>query len=331
MKQIVFIALFLSGAIPAMAEEVKAGRIEAVGPATVDFGKYPAEDRKVASYKIRNAGNDILKIINIRKNCGCAKATCSKKELKPQEDATVEVVILPDSIFGPYSKNTYVESSDPTNAFLCLAIAGNAIPLVEIKPQDYINAGRIMTNQLWSQSFELRGKDPSVRLGSPCVDSNYRAETTFTNLVPGEARYRLDVRILPADRSGDLNCSIRIPVLFPTNRQPVKVTISARVDLELGAVPGIIYLPLSKQEVTRSFSLRLLGQRARVLDPNSLKLPENPEISFAVRQDSDGKGLFVAATFSPEFTRQLFADEAIALSFEVPGASSAQVLCKIRK
>jgi len=331
MKNLAVITLFLALTFPTQAEESASGRIETVGSATIDLGKYPAEDRKVASYKIRNTGKDVLKIINIRKNCGCAEATCSKKELNPQEEATVNVVILPDSIFGSYSKNTYVESSDLTNSFLCLTVAGNAIPLVEIKPQDYINAGRIMTNQAWSQAFELKGKDPSVKLGAPLVECNYKADAGFTNISPDESRYRLDVRILPADKAGDLNCSVRIPVLSPTNRQPVKITISARVDLELCAVPGIVYLPVSKEDISRSFSLRLLGQRARVLDPNSLKLPENAEISFAVRQDSDGKGLLVTATFSPEFTKQLFADETIPLSFEVPGASSAQVLCKTRK
>ena len=328
---VIFCLSTMTESFPAIAEEGKAGRIEVVGPASIDFGKYPAEEKKVADYRIRNSGSDILKIIKIRKTCGCAEATCSKEELKPQEEATVKVVILPDSIFGTYSKTTFVESSDPTNGFLSLIVMGNAVRIVDIKPQDYINAGRIMTNQQWSQLFELKGRDPSVKLGNPMVESNYKVETTFTNIAGSVARYSLGVKILPADKSGDLNCSISMPVLFPTNCPPVKIVISAKVDLELCAIPGTIYLPASGQDVERTFTLRLLDQHARVLDPNSLKLPENPDISFAVRQDSDGKGLLVTARFTPEFIKQLFTDEVIPLSFEVPGAASAQVVCKRRK
>ncbi|OGV70904.1 MAG: hypothetical protein A2283_22025 [Lentisphaerae bacterium RIFOXYA12_FULL_48_11] len=331
MKYIIIFLLLITGVTPALSQEIKTGKIEVVGPASIDFGKYPAAEKKVAAYKIRNAGNDVLRIINVRKTCGCASATCSKKELQPKEEAEVAVVILPDSIFGLYSKNTFVESSDPNNRFQCLTVGGNAIPLVDIKPQNEVNAGRILTNKTWIQSFELTGTDPSLKLGTPLVESNYKIETAFTNTVQTQVKYRLDVTLLPADKSGDLACSIKIPVLFPPNRPPIKISISGRIGLELSAIPGIVYLPVSDQESARSISLRLLGQRTRVLDPNTLKLPEHKDIKFEVRQDADGKGLVVNAKFSHEFTKQLFADEKIPLLFEIPGASSAQVVCKTRR
>jgi hypothetical protein len=331
MKYILILLLFITGAFPVLSEEIKTGKIEAVGPASIDFGKYPAAEKKVATYKIRNAGNDVLRIINVRKTCGCASATCNKKELKPKEEAEVEVVILPDSIFGLYSKNTFVESSDPNNRFLCLTVGGNAIPLVEIKPQNEVNAGRILTNKTWTQSFELTGNDPALKLGIPLVESNYKVKTVFTNTAQVPVKYRLDATLLPADKSGDITCSVKIPVLFPTNRLPIKICISGRIGLELSAIPGIVYLPVSDQETARNISLRLLGQRTRVLDPKTLKLPEHKDIKFEVKQDTDGKGLIVTAKFSPDFTKQLFADEKIPLLFEIPGASSAQVVCKTRK
>lgn len=307
-----------------------APRIEVVGPDRIDFGPYPARENKVARYTIRNTGSAPLKILQIRKNCGCAAATSDKQELKPKEEARIDVTILPNSIFGPYSKNAWVETSDPKSPFLRLTMAGTAIPLVEIKPTDYVYAGRIPTNTSWSQSFELEATEEGVKLGALKTESNLPVEMSLNRAGHEQrGRYQLVIRVLPAFESGDLRCSISIPVLEPTNLPPIKISIAGTVGSELCAVPGVFKLPLSEQPITRRFVLRVLGQSSRVLDPASLKLPRQAGASFKVEQDEDG--LRVIATFSSEFTKQLYADEETRLSFEVPGASSAKVVCKTRK
>lgn len=110
------------------------GKIAVIGKDTIDFGKYPAREKKVATYTVRNVGDDTLKILKVRKTCGCTSATAPKSELKPDEETQVEVVILPNAIFGLFSKNTFVESTDTDNRFLKLNTAGNAIPLVKVTP-----------------------------------------------------------------------------------------------------------------------------------------------------------------------------------------------------
>ena len=122
-----------------------------------------------------------------------------------------------------------------------------------------------------------------------------------------------------------------VPVLSPTNHPPLQIEVTGRVGYELSAVPGIAYMPMSDAPVIRKFSLRVLGQRSRVLDPNELKLPDSKDVTFKTTKAARGNGLDVTATFSPEFTKQLLADEKIPIQFGVPGASSAKVVCKIRR
>jgi len=143
------------------------GKIAVVGKDTVDFGKYPAREKKIATYTIRNVGADTLKILRVRKTCGCASATASKSELKPKEEAEVEIIILPNTIFGLFSKNTFIESSDTANRFLKLNTAGNAIPLVEVTPAMSFNAGRIKENTEWKTELSLTATEPGVTLGEP--------------------------------------------------------------------------------------------------------------------------------------------------------------------
>jgi len=313
----------------AFAEE--AGRIEVVGKDSIDFGKYHAREKKVAMYQIRNTGTGKLEILNVRKTCGCASATCDKKVLQTNETANVEVVILPNSIFGLYSKNTFVESTDPENRFLKLSVSGNATPLLEIKPAMELNAGRIKTNTAWAQSFAIKATEQGVELGTLKTDSNYKVDAIMEKTGKEEGCFTLNMTLLPSPDSGDFKCVMSIPIKSPTNHPPINVVVTGRIGTELSAIPGIAYLPLSSEPQTRKFCMRVLGERTRILKPEDLALPVHKEVSFSVKQDTQGHGLEVTALFNPEFTKELYAEEIVPLEFKVKGASAAMVVCKTKK
>lgn len=329
--QILIRALFLCF-VMASASIAESGKIEVVGPAAVDFGKHPAWEKKVARYKIKNAGDIDLKIIKVRKTCGCASATASKNVLKPGETGVVEVVILPNSIFKLYSKNTFVESSDPNNRLLKLNVAGNAVPLVEVSPKSDVYAGRIKSRMPWSQTFVLKGASDLV-LGEPKTECNYDMNVSINKVSDGE--YHLSANMKPSEKSGDMKCAITVPVKKPLlddkKHDPVKLSIAGRVGYELSVVPGTARMSLSDHTATKRFSFRVLGQRSRILKPAELKLPERDDVEFEVTQDRGGRYLRVKATFSPEFSKMLYTEEAVPLEFSVPGAASANIVCKIRK
>ncbi len=157
------------------------GSIEVVGPSAIDFGQYPAWEKRTAVYKIRNTGKGDLKILKVRKTCGCASAKCDKNLLEPNEYASVEVVILPSTIFNLYSKNIFVESSDPKNRFLRLNVSGNAKPLMNLTPDADLDAGRIKLNTKWAQTFRLEG-GADIQLGKPEIKSNYPVEVNLKKL-----------------------------------------------------------------------------------------------------------------------------------------------------
>jgi len=310
----------------------RAARIEVVGPAAVDFGRYPAEQKRAATYRIRNAGNAPLKIIRVRNACGCAATACPKSELKPGEETTIEVAILPDSIFGSYRKTTFVESNDPRNRVLPLDISGTAVPLVDIKPSAYLFVGRIPLGQPLLRTFDLQATRPGVTLGAPIAEANRPAEATLgpLNDRAGDL-YRLEVRLPPVTESGDFQCAVKIPVLTPSNHPPVMVNLSGKSGVELIAVPGTFELPLSDAPIPRDFRLRILGPGTGSLTPESLVPPIQPGVTFQIWKRPGETDLSVAATFHPAFLRDLSSEREIRLSFGLPGVSSATVVCKARE
>ena len=173
--------------------------------------------------------------------------------------------------------------------------------------------------------------DPAIKLGPAKPDSNYPVEIRMESSDGAASnRHMLDIALLSAAESGDFKCTVSIPVLMPTNHPPIAISVSGRIGVELCAVPGILYIPLSDTPVQRRFTLKLLGQRSRVQAPESLRLPKQAGADFKAVQAADGRSLDVTAAFSPDFTRQLLAKEKIMLVFRIQGASAAQVVCRFK-
>ena len=139
--------------------------------------------------------------------------------------------MLPDSLSGPYSKNIFVLTSDPANHVVKLNVSGEAVPLVRILPEASVYLGKIPTNTSVSRSFTLTPTDPGVKLGIPAVEGCDRVRAA---LMPGDGptnkpTYVLDVMVMSIKESREVRCTVLVPILSPTNRQPVKVEVVARV------------------------------------------------------------------------------------------------------
>lgn len=145
----VVVLLAESIALAAAAPELTVDR------ASVDFGTYPANQTKAHVFLLKNTGDQPLKIINIRKTCGCSEANVDHNEISVGGTASLTAVIKAGSIAGPFSKNLFVENNDPKQRFLMLLLNGNSVPLVIVKPQDKIYAGTLAAGTEWRQEFLL--------------------------------------------------------------------------------------------------------------------------------------------------------------------------------
>jgi len=306
--------------------------LKVVGADVVDFGRYQAHEKKIARFTLRNTGKKTVKILKLFKTCGCATAACDKTSLDKGEEANLEIVILPDSIFGTYSKPTYIESTDSRNRFLAVTVKGTAVPIAEIKPRNFIYAGRIATNAEWVHTFDILPAEAGVKLGEPAVQCDHPCETGLNSAEDREkAAYRLNFKLLPSAVSGDFQCSIQIPIVSPTNYPPLVIGISGKIGAELIAFPGTFRMPVSTNDIIKNFNLRVLGNSSVVLDPSKVSLPVTNGVQCEVRQAADGRTIAVTTRFGSEFTKELFAQEKIYLPFSVPGIASARILCLTEK
>ena len=85
------------------------------GKDTLDFGAFPANIRQSGTFKILNQGNAPLKIINLRKTCGCAAVKIDKQDLDCC--ITIRTALIKDGKAHVQAGGGWVDDSTPENEY----------------------------------------------------------------------------------------------------------------------------------------------------------------------------------------------------------------------
>lgn len=95
-----------------------------VDNATYDFGAVVEGIAVAHTFVLANAGDGLLEITKVNVSCGCTTTTLAKTQLGAGESVPLEVVVNTAGFSGSISKEITVESTDPANPRLVLAIVG---------------------------------------------------------------------------------------------------------------------------------------------------------------------------------------------------------------
>ncbi len=196
------------------------------GKDTLDFGAFPANIRQSGTFKILNQGNAPLKIINLRKTCGCAAVKIDKQEIKPGDSATLTAEVLADSITGPFGKNLYVESNDPKQRFLQLNFTGKAIPLLTVYPKNFLYMGTLTAGKEYEYKFRIDTEHDGVKLEMSPIKTNFKSDV---KLVQDSTRqFTLTVKAFPEQKNESLSIELELQVLEPSGWKPIPVKLQGR-------------------------------------------------------------------------------------------------------
>jgi hypothetical protein len=195
------------------------------GSDKVDFGSYPANQRKKAVFKLVNQGDGILRILKIRKTCGCSDVKIDKTELKPGETGIITASIKANSITGAFHKKFYVQTDDSHRAFLGLSLTGNSVPLVKVQPKDKIHLGTLTAGKLKTQDFILKKSSSKgeIEYGEPKL-KNFKQATVKFDKQSG----KLSVDLQPVE-AGAFKLELDIPVVKPEGWEPIQIILTGRV------------------------------------------------------------------------------------------------------
>jgi hypothetical protein len=116
-----------------------AGAAAAAGPKAVaveavkDLGSLPKGEKIVHDFLIRNEGDAVLQITEVRPACGCTVADFDKT-IAPGQTGKVHIVLNTETFNGAIAKGVTVFTNDPQMPEMELTVKANLVPQIAVKP-----------------------------------------------------------------------------------------------------------------------------------------------------------------------------------------------------
>jgi len=191
-------------------------KLTIIGGDTHDWGKVkPKDDPLKATIKIKNEGNELLKISDVRPGCGCTTAPLDKKELNPGEIASMDVTLKLGATSGMMTKSITINSNDPQNATKVLYLKADVVRPIQILPTQYFSFGEMTVGT--KSEAKLIIKNTSTQ---DIVLSDFESLAGITlNLtkpttIPGGGEVELIAKVTPNDK-GYFNGVVKMKTNHP--------------------------------------------------------------------------------------------------------------------
>ena len=190
-------------------------KIEIVGGNTYDWKDVKAKDSPLkAKVQLKNTGNQVLMIKEVKPGCGCTTAPLDKNEVSPGDVATLSISLNVSSSNGEVYKSISIKSNDPGFPDATLWLRAKVTQPISISPSyftfvdmkvgfEYESKVVLKNNTLNPVKFSLAEKDPKNLF--------FNHGDNFT-LKPGEET-QLSIKIKP-DKVGSYRSQIKLKTDF---------------------------------------------------------------------------------------------------------------------
>ncbi|MBN2271766.1 MAG: DUF1573 domain-containing protein [Sedimentisphaerales bacterium] len=99
-----------------------------------DFGDMDPDSSNVCEFGFKNVGDALLKILNVKTDCGCTVFTLEKKEYAPGESGTLKIKYHSVARGGAVTRRTVVTSNDPIEPNVTLTMKGKVVERIAYEP-----------------------------------------------------------------------------------------------------------------------------------------------------------------------------------------------------
>jgi hypothetical protein len=190
-------------------------KLEVIGGSTIDWGKVPAsKDPLKANLKLKNVGNQPLKISEVKPGCGCTTAPLDKKYLKPGEIATVNVGLSPGSAAGELIKGLTITSNDPKVPVKAITLKAYILRPIQVLPQPYIAFPQANVGTTAEASMILKNTtERAITITQFVSSKGITVNSKVKKIAPG-AQISVIVKAKP-DKKGYWNGSIQCKTDHP--------------------------------------------------------------------------------------------------------------------
>jgi hypothetical protein len=302
-KWVVLIVLLAALGVSSASATAKAVVREPI----IDVGIVAKGENIEHSFELRNEGDTLLSVREVKPACGCTIAKYDES-VAPGATGKIAAVVKTDNFSGPIAKSVIVFTNDSSNPKINLVIKAVVQPQVEVQPgyARFIvvegSGAESSTQTLWTADgppLEIR----SVRSPYPFVKASYRrVEAGETK---GEARWELSLS-LDRDHApvGPLADHVEVETNHPKQRV-IKIPVSGFVRPEVSVTPRVAELGSQQLDnpYTTTFEVRNQTDPAISLSGATANVAG---IDAEIEEVEEGKLYKVVLTLHPEMAKGPF-------------------------
>jgi len=216
-----------------------------------DFGNVGPGTNQLCEFRFTNTGDDILKIGEIDKTCGCTPFSLDKTEYAPGESGSLKVRYYAESQYGDVTKNLFVHSNDRRRPKVGLTVKARVIMKVLCEPRTlslslkYQNAGcpQITLTSIDKQPFSIQ----SFKSTANCITADYNPLVKAT-------KYVLQPRVNMETLEKTLNGRIEIGLTHPECKM-VTINLNAVPRYRINPRSIVVQGARAKQQVVRKVQI----------------------------------------------------------------------------
>lgn len=99
-----------------------------------DFGTVPQGTRVSHLFTVTNTSENVIEITRLDSRCDCLQVSASKKSIRPNETATLNLVLDTTFLAGRQAHPLKIASTDPGRPLTTIVITGKVEKLLDIRP-----------------------------------------------------------------------------------------------------------------------------------------------------------------------------------------------------
>ena len=192
-------------------------KIEVVGGDTYDWGVVSSKnDPLKTKIEIKNIGDKVLIISEVKASCGCTSTNLGKSELNPGESTSIDVTLRTSGNVNNIHKTIRVNSNDPNNGQQIIHLKANVVALLQLTPTPYFTYQDMQVGKSSVGKLKLKNNCTIPVTISDIELQPKNIEFSIKNkliLQPNE-EVELSTTVIP-EITGQYNCSVVVKTDHP--------------------------------------------------------------------------------------------------------------------
>jgi hypothetical protein len=256
-----------------------------------DFGDVGPGTSNTCEFGFKNVGEALLRIIEVKPDCGCTIFTLDKKEYEPGESGVLKIKFYASTVAGPTTKHITVISNDKAAPTLMLTLKAMVVARVEHQPKtlnlflkDEDKAlPKVTLTSIDGRPFSVT----SVRSTANAISADFDASVEATKFV---LQLKVDKTQLQRVANGVVEISLTHP-----EAKAVSIPFSALTRFSIN--PMIILLDAEPGKPIIRNNVTILNNYEEQFEIASVKSKEG--ITKVLRQDKIANGYMFSLEITP--------------------------------